>query len=60
MGNLFKLTQRLSADPFGRGIDSRQLRMRFFKFFQFPQQMIVLKIRHSRIIQNVITVVCLR
>ena len=35
MGNLFKLTQRLSADPFGRGIDSRQLRpgMRVTAFY---------------------------
>ena len=57
MHDFFKLAQRLSANTFGGRVGSSQLRICIFQFFQFPQKLVVFKIRELRIIQNIVSVI---
>ena len=57
MGNLLKLAQGFAAHPLGGRIRQGQLRMGRFQLLQLPQQTVVFKVRHFRVIQHVVPVV---
>ena len=59
MNNFFKLTQCLSANPFCRRIRLCKLRIGLFQILQLAKQVVVFKIRHLRIIKDIISVICL-
>ena len=60
MGHLLEFAQRLPAHPLGGRIGFRVFRVGFFQFLQLPQKMVVFKIRHPGIIQNIIPVIRFR
>ena len=60
MGILFKFTQCFATDTLGRRIRTDILGIISFQIFQFPQESVIFKIRHRRIVHNIVTVICLR
>ena len=57
MGILFELTQRLATHPLGGRIRTGQVRMGLFQVLQFPKQAVIFKVRHLRIIQDIVTII---
>ncbi len=57
MGHLLKLAQGLASHPLGGRIGSGQLRMRIFQILQLPQEVVIFKILHLRIVQDIVVVV---
>ena len=57
MGNLAEFALGLATDPLGRGIGSYQFRILLLQFLQPAHEPVVLRIRHTGRIENVVLIV---
>ena len=57
MLHLLKGAEHLTAHPLGGTVGPQKFRICLFQLLQLPEQQVIFKVRHFRIIQHVITVV---